>query len=619
MSAGPPRKQPPPELPGYRYLHHIGSGGNAEVFLYEQQRPKREVAVKVLNEAGLTDAVARQFTAEANAMAGLADHPNIASVFTADIAPDGRPYLVMQYYSQPNLGVRARRGHFPVSEVLKVGVQIAGAVETSHRGGILHRDIKPHNILTGKFGTPALTDFGIASAKGAGGAEGMSVPWSPPEVLFGTSDGDERSDVYSLGATLWHLLAGRSPYEVPGGDNTAFALMRRVQADSPPRTGRADVPDSLERLLRQALAKNPDARPQRALDLARELQAIEQELHLPHTQVIVPDDDPPQAGGPGPHTPGYGFPARPGDGARFGDATVARRGQRPSPWDPGPVHPGPVNPGTANPDGWPLRGGDDDVTRQRGPRVLDPQGFADPRREVYQEPFPGPPSRPSDDDVTRQRSPRRVAPWDEGASGSPPPARERVLPPLPGEPDTTMRRGDARLLGGTSSPGFTPGRPLRTGPPAVAGLEDETVSPGPRRRAGLVIGGVLVAAVAAVGAAVALHGAAGGGPPQAPATTALGNGADQSAIGPGGAPPGTPTIATPTVSGGEVHFSWTYANARTGDSFQWKRAGDAGSPRTVAREPISLPASGPGRVCIQVRVVRAGTGQSSPYSSAACG
>ena len=222
-----------PALPGYRFLEHLGSGGYSQVYLYEQDMPRRKVAVKVLNEPGQTAAARRQFTAEANAMAGLADHPNIVQVFQAALTADGRPYLVMQYYSRPNLSVRARREHFSVAEVLRIGIQIGSAVETAHRNGILHRDIKPHNILTGQFNAPALTDFGIATAKGAGGAEGMSVPWSPPEVLFGTSDGDERADVYSLGATLWHLLAGRSPFEEPGGDNTAFGLMRRISAAVP--------------------------------------------------------------------------------------------------------------------------------------------------------------------------------------------------------------------------------------------------------------------------------------------------------------------------------------------------------------------------------------------------
>ncbi len=288
----------PPTLAGYRFVQHLGSGGNAHVYLYEQEMPRRKVAVKVIRQAGLTDAARRQFTAEANAMAGLADHPHIVQVFTAAVTADGRPYLVMPYYPQPNLNVRARREQFSVAEVLRIGIQIGSAVETSHRNGILHRDIKPHNILTGQFGTPALTDFGIATRKGADGPEGMSVPWSPPEILNGTSGGDERSDVYSLGATLWHLLAGRSPFEQPGGDNSTLALMRRVESDPPPRLQRGDVPDSLGRLLRQALAKDPAQRPRTALELVRALQAVEQEQRLPLTQIVLAADELPAVGTP---------------------------------------------------------------------------------------------------------------------------------------------------------------------------------------------------------------------------------------------------------------------------------------------------------------------------------
>ena len=279
----------PPDLPGYRFVKDIGSGGNAQVYLYEQYLPSRKVAVKVLNESALSEAARRRFTTEANVTAGLA-HPHIVQVFEANVTPAGRPYLVMPYYPQPNMSVRARRSHFPVADVLRTGIQVGSAVETSHRGGVLHRDIKPQNILADSYG-PALTDFGIATTRGGDGPEGLSVPWSPPEILFGTGPGDERSDVYSLGATLWHLLTGRSPFEVPG-DNGRVALMRRIKSEPPPRTQRSDVPDSLERLLRQAMAKDPAARPQSAMELIRGLQSVEQELRLPLTRPVLAADEP---------------------------------------------------------------------------------------------------------------------------------------------------------------------------------------------------------------------------------------------------------------------------------------------------------------------------------------
>jgi serine/threonine protein kinase len=280
-----------PELPGYRFLRDIGAGGNAKVYLYEQELPSRKVAVKVLNDPALSVAARRRFTAEANVTAVLA-HRHIVQVFDAKLTADGQPYIVMPFYPQPNLAVRARRTHFSVAEVLRIGIQVGSAVETSHRHGVLHRDIKPQNILTDSYGEPALTDFGIATTKAGDGPEGLSVPWSPPEILFGTGPGDERSDVYSLGATLWHLLIGRPPFEQPRGGNATQQVMERIYSDNPPRTQRADVPDSLERLLRQTMAKDPAARPQSAMELIRGLQSIEQELRLPLTHPILPAAEP---------------------------------------------------------------------------------------------------------------------------------------------------------------------------------------------------------------------------------------------------------------------------------------------------------------------------------------
>ncbi len=283
-----------PRIPGLDVVHPLGSGGYADVYLYEQQQPRMPVAVKVLKREGLTAAIRRQFVDEANTMAQLADHPYIVQVFRSEQTADGGAYLVMKYYPPPNLAVRSKAERMSVEEVLRTGIQLASAVETAHRAGIIHRDIKPANVLVSQYGQPGLTDFGIA---GRGGhAEdvdedvGVSVPWSPPEVLYGQSNGDARSDVYSLAATLWHLLVGRSPFEQPGGDNSAYALMPRIRAVPVPPTGRADVPVSLERLLAHAMAKAPDSRPQTALELARGLQAVEQEQRLPRTPVVVLDE-----------------------------------------------------------------------------------------------------------------------------------------------------------------------------------------------------------------------------------------------------------------------------------------------------------------------------------------
>lgn len=286
-----------PSLPGLNYVRRLGRGGYAEVFLYEQTNPRMRVAVKVLFAESLSANALEQFAAEANTMAELADHPNIVQVFRSDVTDDGRPYLVMKYYPQRNLAVRARTERFSVPEVLQIGVRVACAVETAHRAGILHRDIKPANILTSQYGEPGLTDFGIATtgAEGEDEAEGLSIPWSPPEVVFGTAPATTTADVYSLGATLWHLLVGHSPFEDPGGDNSSIAVLRRLRQSPPPRTGRDDVPASLERLLAQTLAKSPLDRPQSALQLARALQGIESEQRWAPTPLVLlaADDETP--------------------------------------------------------------------------------------------------------------------------------------------------------------------------------------------------------------------------------------------------------------------------------------------------------------------------------------
>ncbi len=292
------KKGAPPKIPGLVFVQPLGSGGYADVFLYEQQSPRMPVAVKVLKGDGLTDSLRRQFVEEADTMAQLGDHPYIVQVFRSGTSDEGRPYLVMKYYPPPNLAMRARAERFSVEEVLRAGIQLASAVETAHRANITHRDIKPANVLISAYGAPGLTDFGIAGRGGLGenvepdttDDVGVSVPWAAPEVLYGQSNGDERSDTYSLAATLWHLLVGRSPFEVPGGDNSAYALMPRIRGSALPSTGRQDVPAGLERLLAQAMAKNPAQRPASALEFARALQTVEANQRLARTPIVVLDE-----------------------------------------------------------------------------------------------------------------------------------------------------------------------------------------------------------------------------------------------------------------------------------------------------------------------------------------
>ncbi len=283
----------PPTLPGFEYISLLGSGGFADVFLYRQMR--REVAVKVLLADVRDDSSARrQFEAEADLMAHLSAHPRIVTVYQADVAPDGRPFLVMEYCPPPSLGERYKSEPFAVDEALRTGIELAGAVETMHRAGIWHRDIKPANILVTQYGGAALTDFGISvTSTDADVAQGLSVPWAPPEVVSGQVASGLTGDVYSLAATIYSLLAGRTPFEVRGGDNGKRALADRIRTAPLPPIGRPDVPAALEQVLATAMAKAPAARYPSALSFARALQQVQSQLQMSVTQVEVRDESVP--------------------------------------------------------------------------------------------------------------------------------------------------------------------------------------------------------------------------------------------------------------------------------------------------------------------------------------
>lgn len=284
----------PPVLPGFTYIRPLGTGGFADVFLFEQNMPRRPVAVKVMLRDVVDDGLLRMFNAEADIMARLSSHPAILTIYQASISADGRPYLVMEYCPS-SLTNRYRREVLPVPEVLALSIKIASAVETAHRSGLLHRDIKPSNLLMTTFGSPVLSDFGIAAsvhAKEDDEVFAMSVPWSSPEVVDKRVSGSIAAEVWSLGATVYSLLAGRSPFERAGnGQNTRELLKARIRSARYTPVGRADVPPSLEAILRQSMTRDPAARQPSAAAFAYQLQQVQSEFDLSQTEVDVAVDE----------------------------------------------------------------------------------------------------------------------------------------------------------------------------------------------------------------------------------------------------------------------------------------------------------------------------------------
>ncbi|QAY62161.1 serine/threonine protein kinase [Xylanimonas allomyrinae] len=284
----------PPVIPGLTYVSPLGSGGFADVFLYQQDMPRRQVAVKVLL-ADLTDPeMRRMFYAESDLLARLSSHPSILTVYEASVSADGRPYIAMEY-CPVSLGARFRHDKLKVPAVLDAGVRIACALESAHRVGVLHRDVKPSNILVTDFGTPVLADFGIAtSLRGSapGTAAAMSVPWSAPEVVTEKSAGTVASEVWSLGGTVYSLLAGRSPFERPGaaGQNSREHLVRRIVRAAYVPTGRADVPAALDDVLARTMTREPSGRYGSALEVAQALQGVQHEMGLVPTALEVAGD-----------------------------------------------------------------------------------------------------------------------------------------------------------------------------------------------------------------------------------------------------------------------------------------------------------------------------------------
>jgi len=279
------------EVPGVEDLEEVGRGGMAVVYKGRQPQFSREVAVKVVTVAGVDERLRRRFEQELQAVGALSEHPNIITVHGAGETADGLPYLVMGYQPSGSLGDRLRtRGPLPWAEVADIGVKMAGALESAHRAGVLHRDVKPENILVSSFGEPVLADFGIARLEGGAHltASGM-VTGTPahtaPETLQGQAP-SPTSDVYSLASTLHQLLTG-TPAFVRPTDESTLAVMNRVLSEPPPDLKALGVPPQLADVVDRGMAKDPAQRYATAKELGQALRSVQVALGLPPTPLPV--------------------------------------------------------------------------------------------------------------------------------------------------------------------------------------------------------------------------------------------------------------------------------------------------------------------------------------------
>lgn len=285
-----------PHLEGAEFIRFLGAGGFADVFLYRQDMPRREVAVKVIR-SGASAAQKQKFQAESDLMAKFGAHPAVLSLYAAGRLRDGRAYLTMEYCPPPHLGKRfSTTSPMRVEQALEITIKIAGAVETIHRAGYLHRDIKPANILLTAFGHPVLTDFGIAISQDTPADQvdsAFSPYWAPPEQQLNRHL-TPASDVYSLAATTYTMLAGRPPHVdmTPGAHNDPASILKRLHHGSIAPIGRNDVPAALERVLFTAMSKRPSDRFASAMAFARALRQIQSSLGLPLTNIDVWEDQP---------------------------------------------------------------------------------------------------------------------------------------------------------------------------------------------------------------------------------------------------------------------------------------------------------------------------------------
>jgi len=259
----------------YQILRKLGAGGMANVYLAEDQELGRRVAIKILNDRHANDEqFVERFRREAKNAAALS-HPNIVSIYDRGEA-EGTYYIAMEYLDGRSLKeLILSRGDAPIAVVVEYARQILSALRFAHRHGIVHRDIKPHNVLVDGEGRVKVTDFGIARAGTSQMTEAGSIvgtaQYLSPEQARG-ADVDQRSDLYSLGVLMYEMLTGEVPFS--GDTPVEIAMKHLSQTPVPPSAKRHEVPRELDMVVMRALAKDPDDRYQSADEMEADLDRV---------------------------------------------------------------------------------------------------------------------------------------------------------------------------------------------------------------------------------------------------------------------------------------------------------------------------------------------------------